>query len=228
MDFDFKPFFQKYKALAIAADSVFERMKKEYPDLVKCRTGCADCCHALFDLSLIEALYLNHCFGEKFTGPEREQLLERANRADRQVYKLKRKAYQELKRGRPEPEILEDLANKRARCALLNKEDRCDLYEHRPITCRFYGIPTSIAGQGHTCGLTGFKKGESYPTVNLDAIHQRLFEISAELIAALKSRHVKMAEMLVPVSMALLTCYDETYLGLPGAKDPKAEGEDHD
>ena len=225
---DFSRFFDQYEALSKTADSVFERMRQEYPDLVKCRTGCADCCHALFDLSLIEALYLNHCFGKTFAGPEKEELLERANRADRQVYKLKRKAYQEFRNGRPEAEILEDLARKRVRCALLNENDRCDLYAHRPITCRFYGIPTSINGRGHTCGLTGFREGESYPTVNLDAIQKRLFNISAELVQTLKSRHVKMAEMLVPVSMALLTCYDETYLGLPGAKEPQAEGEDHD
>ena len=228
MDFDFNPFFEKYEALARTADQVFERVKQEYPALVKCRTGCADCCHALFDLSLIEALYLNHFFVKTFEGQARQQLLERANRADRRVYKLKRQAYRDLRRGRPEVEILEDMARERVRCALLNKKDRCDLYAHRPITCRFYGIPTSINGRGHTCGLSGFREGESYPTVNLDAIQRKLYDLSAELIRTLKSRHVKMAEMLVPVSMALLTEYDENYLGMPDAKDPKTEGEEHD
>jgi len=228
MDFDFTPFFEKYAALAQTADGVFERIKHQSPDLVKCRTGCADCCHALFDLSLIEALYLNHFFSKTFEGGAKEQVLERANRADRRVYKVKRKAYQELKRGRPEAEILEDMARERVRCALLNENDCCDLYAHRPITCRFYGLPTAINGRGHTCGLSGFRQGKSYPTVNLDAIHQRLFEISAELVQALKSRHIKMAELLVPVSMALLTEYDAAYLGLPGAEQPQAKGEGHE
>ena len=228
MDLDLSHFFKQYEALSKTADQVFERVKKEHAACVKCETGCADCCYALFDLSLIEALHLNHYFGKTFAGPKRDRLLERTSRADRQVYKLKRKAYQDFKRGRPEAEILKDLARQRVRCALLNENDRCDLYSYRPITCRLYGIPTSINGRGHTCGLTGFREGESYPTVNLDAIHKRLFEISAELVQALKSKHVKMAEMLVPLSMALLTDYDETYLGLPSEEGPQTEGEDHD
>ena len=62
MDFDFTPFFKNYEAVSIAADAVFARVKKEYADCVKCKTKCADCCHALFDLTLIEALYINHHF----------------------------------------------------------------------------------------------------------------------------------------------------------------------
>ena len=60
MDFDFTPYFKKYEELLKIADQVFERMAQQYPTNVECRTGCADCCHALFDLTIIEALYLNH------------------------------------------------------------------------------------------------------------------------------------------------------------------------
>ena len=44
-------------------------------------------------------------------------------------------------------------------------------------------------------------------------IQKKLFEISNELVKEIKSRHIKMGDMLVPLSMAILTLYDEEYLG---------------
>lgn len=216
MPIDFTPFFKQYETLLKTADTVFDRMKKEYPDCVACKEGCADCCKALFDLTLIEALYINHHFRKEFEMrvEEKSALTEKANRADREVYKIKKRAYKELEEGRPEEDILADLAKERVPCPLLNSEERCDLYEYRPITCRFYGIPTAIAGQGHTCGISNFVKGEQYPTVNLDIIHKRLYEISEEVVHALKTKHIQMAEVLVPLSMAMLTVYDDEYLGI--------------
>jgi Fe-S-cluster containining protein len=148
--------------------------------------------------------------------------LEKANEADRRVHKIKRQAFKELKAGKSEDEILADLARQRIRCPLLNQTDLCDLYDHRPLTCRFYGIPTAIGGQGHTCGKSGFEKGEHYPTVNLDAVYNQLQQISAELIRDLKSRYLKLSDMLVPLSMALLTTYDDDYLGVGEEKPPEA------
>jgi Fe-S-cluster containining protein len=217
MDFDFTPYFEKYEKLVAAADAAFDRVKQAHADCVKCVKGCADCCHALFDLTLIEALYINHRFKQKCLGGGQAELEEKANRADRQLAKIKRRAHQEFLAGKPEAEILADLARERVRCPLLNTEDLCDLYDHRPLTCRFYGIPTAIGGKGHTCGLSGFKPGEKYPTVNLDAIHARLQELSAELVRDLQSRFIKLADILLPLSTVLITNYDEIYLGLKEA-----------
>ena len=214
MDFDFTPYFQRYEALVKLADQAFERVAKDHPDCIKCQIGCADCCHALFDLTLIEALYINHKFKEKFNGPEREALLEKANTADRQTNRIKRQAVDALQKGTDERDILAELAKKKVRCPLLNDQDSCDLYGYRPLTCRFYGVPTAIGGVGHTCGVSEFKKGEKYPTVNLDLIHQQLQQISAELVRDLESKFIKLADILVPLSMALLTLYDEEYLGV--------------
>ena len=221
MDFDFTPFFKKYRAIVNMAESVFERVKNDYPDCVKCRVECSDCCHALFDLSLIEALYINHRFNETINDKRRKRLLEKANRADRRVYQLKKSAFKERENGKTEAEILEKLAGERIRCPLLDETNRCELYADRPITCRLYGIPTSIGQQGHTCGLSGFIKGTTYPTVNLDAIHQMLYDISAEMVTEIKSRHIGMAEILVPLSMALLTDYNETYMGVKEEQTPE-------
>jgi Fe-S-cluster containining protein len=214
MKFDFTPFFREYEALLEMADKTFGQVAETHADLVRCRIGCDDCCYALFDLSLIEALYINHRFNETFKGKEREERMETANKVDRQVHKIKKKAYEELKAGKNEELILMEMAGERIRCPLLNEEKQCDLYAHRPITCRLYGIPTAINGVGYSCGKSGFKEGEPYPTANLDPLQKRLFEISAALVEATKSKHATLAEMIVPLSMALLTEYDDTYLGV--------------
>jgi Fe-S-cluster containining protein len=225
MEFDFTPYFAKYEKLAAASDEAFERVKKAYAECVKCAEGCADCCHAVFDLTLIEALYINQRFKQKIGDTERAILEEKANRTDRLMAKIKRRAQEDLMAGKPEADILADLARERVRCPLLNSENLCELYRYRPLTCRFYGVPTAIGGAGHTCGLSGFKEGETYPTVNLDKIHTRLQEISAELIRDLKSRYIKLADILVPISTALITDYDEIYFGfreaLPDDPPPK-------
>lgn len=218
MDIDFKPFFKKYESLVAMADGLFEKIKKEYPECVACKIECSDCCHALFDLSLIEAMYLNHHFKESFSGKAKEVLIEKANRADRSVYQLKRKAYKDFQTGMGEDAILEQMAKERIRCPLLNDREMCDLYPYRPITCRLYGIPTSIGGKSYTCGISGFKEGRKYPNVNIDTIHKQLYEISSELAQTIKSKYSKLADILVPVSMALLTTYDEGYLGMQDDK----------
>ncbi len=215
MDLDLTPYFEKYEELARAADAVFDRVKSQHPDCVRCEAECADCCHALFDLTLIEALYLNHRFNERFDGKERERLLQGANKADRIVAKRKREAYRSVQEGEEETAVLEALGRDRVRCPLLNDQNLCDLYDHRPITCRLYGIPASVGGKGRSCSLSGFEAGEAYPTVNIDAIHTRLQELSATLLKDLKAANVKLADLLVPLSMALLTDYDDAYFGIP-------------
>ena len=220
---DLEHFFKQYEALVSLSEEAFGRVKKEHSPLVKCRVACDDCCFALFDLTLIEALYINHQFKRAFKGKDRDRLLEIENRVDRQLYKIKRKASRDLNAGIAEERIMMDMAGARMRCPLLNDKQTCELYRHRPITCRLYGIPTAIGGETYTCGKSGFAEGRSYPTVNIDAIQKRLFGISADLLTAIKSKHFKMADMVVPLSMALLTDYSEAYLGVQEEKEDRQD-----
>jgi len=221
MKIDFTPYFEKYKAAVDMADQVFARIQKDYPECVTCKIKCADCCHALFDLTLIEAIYINYQFKKTIKGKDKIRLIEKANRADRKTHMVKRQAYKSKKAGKNETEILMDIAAERVRCPLLNDDEMCDLYEDRPITCRLYGIPTSIGGRSHTCGKSGFIEGKQYPAVNLDVIQKKLYDISYEFVREIKTKYVKMADMLVPLSMAILVDFDEEYLGI--ASSEKAE-----
>ena len=216
--------FQKYEALVEQIDQVFDQVRQQYPDCVKCKLECADCCHALFDLSLVEALYLNRKFISETLDKKRDAITEEANRTDRKVYQLKRKAFKSVEAGqKTEEQVLLEMAAERVRCPLLNEENKCELYAYRPVTCRLYGIPTAIGGRGHTCGLSDFKEGVSYPTVNLDSVNAKLRELSQEVVTLLRSQHVKMGDVLMPLSMALLTVFDEEYMGVPSKEDAEKE-----
>ncbi len=221
MSVDLTSYFKKYEALVTQADGVFDRVKNAHTDCVKCEEKCADCCFALFDLTLIEAFYIHHKFKENCQGSEKAEILEKSNRADRRIYKIKREAYNDLQAGKNEGEILAAMALERVRCPLLNEKELCDLYEYRPITCRFYGVPTAIGSAGHTCGKSGFKQGEKYPTVNLDAVHSRLQQISAELLRDVQSKNIKLADLLVPLSSAVILDFDDVFLGI--AEEPVEE-----
>ncbi|MBN2140618.1 MAG: YkgJ family cysteine cluster protein [Desulfovibrionaceae bacterium] len=214
MSLDFSAYFKKYEALAAEADALFRTIRDRTGDLVRCDKGCCDCCYALFDLTLIEALYLNRRFNQAFEGLARSTILERADEADRRVYKFKRSLYKASEQGRSTEEILKTAARERLRCPLLNDSELCDLYEHRPITCRLYGVPTAFGGRAHTCAKSGFTPGRPYPTVHLDKIQDRLLALSRELVAGLNTKHKKMGEIFMPPSMALMTEFDDDYLGI--------------
>ncbi len=221
MDIDFQPYFREYEALRTTADAVFDKVCRSYPEEVRCRPGCEDCCYAVFDLTFIEALYINHQYNHQLSADQRESINKKANQTDRQLYKLKRDAAREVARGHDEEEIVGRMGRIRSRCPLLNTENQCDLYDFRPITCRLYGIPLAISGKGHTCGISGFTPGTAYPTVSMDKLTHSLYGLSSRFVRDIQSRHHQMAEILVPLSMAILTDYDETYLGIGQEPEPE-------
>lgn len=221
MDFDFTTYFNEYEALRTTTDAVFKKVCGAYPEEVNCRPGCDDCCYAIFDLTFIEALYINHQFNRQLSDDQKAVILDKANQIDRQLYRIKRKAAKQAEEGESEETIIDGMGRVRMRCPLLNKANRCDLYEVRPVICRLYGIPLAIGGKGRTCGISDFQPGVSYPTVSLDKLTHAMYGLSARMVREMQSRHRRMGEILVPLSMALLTDYDETYLGIGPEKEPE-------
>ena len=213
-----EPIFARYELLRVEADTLFEQVRRLHPDCVTCFVGCSDCCHAMFDLPLIEALHLNRQFRQSIAfGARHSAIIHAASDADRLATRVKRKLYKVSKDGNTR-RVMEDAARARIRCTLLDAEDRCQLYEHRPVTCRLYGVPVVIAGESHVCGKSAFCKGQSYPAIALEKIQDRLAAMSQEIAQTLGTRFKELHLVYVPVSMALLTRYDANYLGIGPAK----------
>ncbi len=207
--------FEAYEKLVAQTDALFGRVREQFPAEVSCKAGCSDCCHAMFDLSLAEAMYINRKFNERFGfGAERSAVLEAAGEADRRATRLKKHYYQRAKQGVSDEEIMREAGRDRIRCPLLGPDDTCLLYEFRPITCRLYGIPSVIQGKSHVCGKCAFTPGKAYPTVQLDRIQDRLADMSRDIALAVGSRFRELHTVYVPLSMALLTKYDDAYLGV--------------
>mgnify|MGYP000461580219 FL=1 len=88
---DLSSIFTRYEALRAEVDDLFGRVRGAFPQCVVCKEGCSDCCHALFDLSLVEAMYINKAFESAFGhGPQRSAILERASDLDRRATRIKR------------------------------------------------------------------------------------------------------------------------------------------
>jgi Fe-S-cluster containining protein len=212
--------FEKYEKLLKEIEAAVDRLRGQYPEEVHCSEQCSDCCYAVFDLSLIEAVYINYGFFKKISKEKQDAILDRADQTDRLYYRLKRKIHNLMTReGKSEGEILTLLAEERIRCPFLNEKDLCDLYEHRPITCRVYGLPTAIQGRACTCGKSGFKTGGAYPTIFLDRIQERLFHLSRDLLEEIESKDYPLADRLVPLSNALLTDFDDSFFKLKGGEE---------
>jgi len=194
-----KELFTTYEDLAAKADLAFQRVEQEYADLVSCRIQCAECCHAVFGLFLIESVYIKHYF-DRLDEEVQQAALKRADKADRQLAALERS----LAEHQNDPQVQATaIAHERIRCPLLNERDECILYPVRPITCRVYGIPTSAGGQAFVCGQAGFERGRTYPTFDLDAVYRDLHRLSREFLERAGYGDLERASLLLSVSRSI-------------------------
>jgi Fe-S-cluster containining protein len=192
---------ERYEALTEKADQAFQRLALEYGSLMKCRIRCSDCCHAIFGLFLIEAAVLREHF-EKLPREKRRGALMRAKKADKDLNGVQKRL-----------EVHDSdlhmkgyaLSKERVRCPLLDEDEKCILYSHRPITCRVYGIPTAIHAKAHVCPKSDFKSGEAYPTFDLDAAYNELYFLSKEMLIRGKAEDLDKASLLISLSKTIKT-----------------------
>lgn len=220
---DLTPFFTEYESLVAQVDVVFQKVSGNFSTEVTCRQGCSDCCHALFDVTLVEALYLNakfSCLAED----QRNVILIEADKIDRKAQLIKKKTSQLANSTEP-TDILLFAAKERLRCPLLDENEKCTMYAFRPVTCRVYGIPLEIGGKSHTCGISGFEPGKFYPAVKLERIQDQLLAISNRILDAVGCQYEDFRLMHVPVSTSLMTVYSEEYFGVTGQAEGPASSD---
>ncbi len=152
--------------LFVAIDQAFAAVRQAHPEAITCGKGCADCCQAVFDVSLVEAVNLQ-AHVQRLDPAVREEIGVAAQEA--------RQAWERIMAAGLDPAVA------RIRCPLLDGQGLCLCYEARPVNCRTYGIPTVIDGKGHVCGFSGFEPGKTYPTVNLASLQQILHNLSVQV-----------------------------------------------
>ncbi|MGQ9499680.1 MAG: YkgJ family cysteine cluster protein [Dissulfurimicrobium sp.] len=167
MDDLFVSYSNDLKRLFQSIDAAIRQICSQYPVEFRCQKGCSDCCYAVFDVSYIEALTIYHAFSG-LNRKDRRTAIKRAQKALAAWNKL-------FENGVADPSLA------RIRCPLLTDAGECACYDARPVNCRTYGLPTVIAGKAHVCGLSGFVKGLTYPTIKLGPIQEELLTLSIGL-----------------------------------------------
>jgi Fe-S-cluster containining protein len=108
-----------------------------------CRPGCAECCIGPFAISTLDAARLRRGLDE-LARVDAERAAQVRRRAKESAERLRREFPDDTLRR----VIEEDEAGEDELCPALDPETRtCDLYAHRPITCRTFGPPVRFAEQ---------------------------------------------------------------------------------
>jgi Fe-S-cluster containining protein len=169
-------------------DNWVERANQRGGSHIACRPGCAQCCIGVFAINRLDAARLQQGLTDLA-----ERDLDRAQRILRRaVESLERTA--EFFPGNVETgildesaeaeEVFEDFANDEP-CPALDPETlTCDLYAHRPLTCRVFGPPVRTEGGLGVCELcfTGATPEEiTAAEVPLDGADELESTLNAEL-----------------------------------------------
>ena len=117
-----------------------------------CRVGCTQCCHGAFVINALDAARLGAGMAVlRETEPGLAAEIER--RARGWIAEHGADFPGDLKTGRlgetaEEQERFEEFANEAACPALDPGTGRCDVYAWRPMTCRVFGPPVRMDGEG--------------------------------------------------------------------------------
>jgi Fe-S-cluster containining protein len=111
-----------------------------------CRPGCTECCHGPFPINELDARRLRQGLAElAVRDPQRAEAVTQRARSQLSILR-------ESFPGDPETGMLMDgdddayfTRHGTLPCPVLDPETgRCDLYTHRPLTCRTFGPPVRI------------------------------------------------------------------------------------
>ncbi len=157
-----------YGQLFEKVDEWFTGCQICYAADIQCRSGCNGCCRGLFDITLLDACYLQYGFS-KLPLSIRKGVL---SKAELILFKLN------TSRLRLAPpffinnyceDILHELMpdNDMTPCLLLDPSGQCLLYDYRPMTCRLHGIPLiDISGEtfhDSVCTMNFINSNQQYP-----------------------------------------------------------------
>jgi Fe-S-cluster containining protein len=138
-------------------DNWLERANQRGGAQIACRPGCAQCCIGAFAISRLDAVRLQRGMNELAEGdPERARRI--LQRAAESLERIGEFFPGDLESGildcSPEAaELFEDFANEEPCPALDPATLTCDLYAHRPMTCRVFGPPVRSEGGLGVCEL---------------------------------------------------------------------------
>ena len=132
---------KKYSRLLATIDAWFSDAQKQFPQVIRCRLGCSGCCRGFFDVSLLDAALVNH--GYQQLVPEQREVIR--SKAAARLKELQQRwpgfSAPFLLNGMPDSEWVEMPESDETPCPFLGDDELCQIYDHRPMTCRLHGLP---------------------------------------------------------------------------------------
>jgi len=195
--------FQNLLQIASAWEAEFARNQRLHGTKIQCRRGCTDCCHHLFQITEFEAAFISQAL-KTMPDQKRQDLEERA-----QTYIEDR---EELLAVRHVPDAWGSLPPPGLRLACPALEDgACQIYEHRPLICRKYGMPLynpQKPEQVFACELN-FRPGEEILDPELVQIHTDLYREATEVQAEYNRQGGRRDSKPLNVARAILEDFEE-------------------
>ena len=134
--------FIRYGTLLHEVDNWFATCLLTHASKIACHQGCSSCCRGLFDITLLDALYLRHGFDQLTDDVQRDVRAKAGARLDLIAAQWTGFIAPWLLNPIPEAEwddIMPD--DDETPCVLLSASGTCLVYDYRPMTCRLNGIP---------------------------------------------------------------------------------------
>jgi len=132
----------QYGNLLREVDDWFLACIHNHAEQIVCHRGCSACCRGLFDITLLDALYLKNGFEllpVHIQSAIRSKAMSRLNPLSER-WPLFCASW--LLNTIPESEWDDIMPeDDETPCILLSEEGTCLVYDHRPMTCRLNGIP---------------------------------------------------------------------------------------
>jgi Fe-S-cluster containining protein len=161
----------RYLAICEEVEGEFRRAKRLHGERIQCRAGCSDCCGQLFQITEVEAGWVSRGV-RRLPQEVRDRMVEKAK-----TYLVARRSLTGLEEWGYVP-----LRGTRLPCPALDEHGACEIYEHRPLVCRKYGMPVWNADTKRlsACELN-FKDGEELRDGKLIQIQTGIHERWKEL-----------------------------------------------
>lgn len=202
---------EQYGKLLCEVDGWFAACLIAHPESISCSHGCSCCCRGLFDITLLDALYLQK--GVQALPLSSHNLI--SNRSQKLLADLHGRfpAFGPpwLLNAIPE-EQWDDIMPEEDEtpCVMLADDGSCLVYEHRPMTCRLNGIPLiDISGEeffDEWCTLNFVDQDPrqfSELCFGFNELFTRELLLFHELTSRLLGRKVSEIDTIIPAVIAL-------------------------
>ena len=126
-------------------DHWLERANQRGGEHIACRRGCAQCCMGAFAIDRLDAIRLQRGLSElaERDAARAQRILQRAAESLERIAEFfPGNSKREFSTARPKPRSSSRTSRNDEPCPALDPATlTCDLYAHRPMTCRVFGPP---------------------------------------------------------------------------------------